>query len=334
MISSENPDSEDEPTDVSKTDNPAIKTIETTGTGNRPSWWRWFRTHRGAWAGVGIPLVVWGLAMLTSAFAVKGFPHDDNFNWLVHDGLLFIDLAVPLLVLLGIAIVMFHLVGVAKANWLKVVAALGGIGVLLLTALVSFWAFLVVIFLGRGPSLSDTVCPPNRYCDYTSPFDPNDGYVAVYREGLIFRHYEERLDPFGHDTPRPSQTPENPKPTPETSSVPAPGQQSSPPNGISQEPRGIELTRQEFPPSCEVPNTDYAVIVFDKAGPANFNVSVRAEGKSWKQIVNLPDTGACVEATSDPGTGEIALTFQDTNGVKTSWTSRDAGKTWNQSGVQ
>ncbi|NMX04517.1 hypothetical protein [Mobiluncus mulieris] len=95
-------------------------------------------------------------------------------------------------------------------------------------------------------------------CEYTSPWDPNDGFVRVYREGLLLRYYEKQLDPFRHLHSQPTKT----KP---------------------------ELNTAEYPAACSIENTNYAVVVIDKAGPANHNILARPQDGIWQQVADLPN---------------------------------------------
>ncbi|MCI6574866.1 MAG: hypothetical protein MSC53_06860 [Arcanobacterium sp.] len=315
-----------------------------------PGWWKWLRSHPKVWLFIAIPIGVWIIMVLLALLVVDDFPQDDDFNWWIHNIVLFALLVIPLLGLLGIMVISFHLTSRVRNKWLKALFASSGVAVLLFTALAAFFAFLVFIFTARSPGELVESCPPNRYCEYTSPFDLNDGYVNVYREGLVFRYFEQTLDPFGHNSPKSESTSEpessrdaNAQDLAPLSSSTAPEMVAQPessssagtartPSGVSGIPELIS-DKSHYPPSCEVNDAnkaDYAVIIFDKAGPANHNLFVRAEDTKWILLADLEDTGACMQATRNPTTNMLTLTFQDANGNQTIWESHDDGKTWAQ----
>ncbi len=209
-------------------------------------------------------------------------PQSAGFNWRVHDGLLLVILGLPLLALLGIVITAFHLAVRFRRVWLKIISVLAGVTLLVFLCLAAFAALIEYAFHAREPQAAD-ICPTGHVCEYTSPWDPNDGFVRVYRESLLLRYYVDRLDPFGNLLTATNH----------------------------------ELKVADYPPACTIENTDYAVVVIDKAGPANHNILARPQDGIWQQVADLPNGGYCVACRFDATSRTLVLTFQDTNGNHT-----------------
>ena len=257
------------------------------GTGKAPSGWQakrigWFNVRGIFWISPIAAGVLWGLAVLAMTQVQAIFPQSAGFNWRVHDGLLLVILGLPLLALLGIVITAFHLAVRFRRVWLKIISVLAGVTLLVFLCLAAFAALIEYAFHAREPQAAD-ICPTGHVCEYTSPWDPNDGFVRVYRESLLLRYYVDRLDPFGNLLTATNH----------------------------------ELKVADYPPSCTIENTDYAVVVIDKAGPANHNILARPQDGIWQQVADLPNGGYCVACRFDATSRTLVLTFQDTNGNHT-----------------
>lgn len=185
------------------------------------------------------------------------FPQSAGFNWRVHDGLLLVILGMPLLALLGLVITAFHLAGKFRRVWLKIISVLAGVTLLVFLCLAAFLALIGYAFHAREPQATD-ICPPGRVCEYTT-WNPNDGFVQVYRESLLLRYYEKQLDPYGN---LPQLQPTATK---------------------------YELKIADYPPACTIENTNYAVVVIDKASPSNHNILARPQDGIWQQVADLPN---------------------------------------------
>ena len=260
------------------------------GTGKAPSGWQakrigWFNVRGIFWISPIAAGVLWGLAVLAMTQVQVIVPQSAGFNWRVHDGLLLVILGLPLLALLGIVITAFHLAVRFRRVWLKIISVLAGVTLLVFLCLAAFAALIEYAFHAREPQAAD-ICPTGHVCEYTSPWDPNDGFVRVYREGLLLRYYEKQLDPFRHLHSQPTKT----KP---------------------------ELNTAEYPAACSIENTNYAVVVIDKAGPANHNILARPRDGIWQQVADLTNGGYCVACRFDATSRTLVLTFQDTNGNHT-----------------
>lgn len=257
------------------------------GTGKAPSGWQakrigWFNVRGIFWISPIAAGVLWGLAVLAMTQVQVIVPQSAGFNWRVHDGLLLVILGLPLLALLGIVITAFHLAGKFRRVWLKIISVLAGVTLLVFLCLAAFAALIEYAFHAREPQAAD-ICPTGHVCEYTSPWDPNDGFVRVYREGLLLRYYVDRLDPFGNLLTATNH----------------------------------ELKVADYPPACTIENTNYAVVVIDKAGPANHNILARPQDGIWQQVADLPNGGYCVACRFDATSRTLVLTFQDTNGNHT-----------------
>ncbi|MCV0008531.1 hypothetical protein [Mobiluncus mulieris] len=257
------------------------------GTGKAPSGWQakrigWFNVRGIFWISPIAAGVLWGLAVLAMTQVQVIVPQSAGFNWRVHDGLLLVILGLPLLALLGIVITAFHLAGKFRRVWLKIISVLAGVTLLVFLCLAAFAALIEYAFHAREPQAAD-ICPTGHVCEYTSPWDPNDGFVRVYRESLLLRYYVDRLDPFGNLLTATNH----------------------------------ELKVADYPPACTIENTDYAVVVIDKAGPANHNILARPQDGIWQQVADLPNGGYCVACRFDATSRTLVLTFQDTNGNHT-----------------
>ncbi|MCU9974804.1 hypothetical protein FYZ35_01580 [Mobiluncus mulieris] len=257
------------------------------GTGKAPSGWQakrigWFNVRGIFWISPIAAGVLWGLAVLAMTQVQVIVPQSAGFNWRVHDGLLLVILGLPLLALLGIVITAFHLAVRFRRVWLKIISVLAGVTLLVFLCLAAFAALIEYAFHAREPQAAD-ICPTGHVCEYTSPWDPNDGFVRVYREGLLLRYYEKQLDPFGNLLTATNH----------------------------------ELKVADYPPACTIENTNYAVVVIDKAGPANHNILARPQDGIWQQVADLPNGGYCVACRFDATSRTLVLTFQDTNGNHT-----------------
>ncbi|NMX11434.1 hypothetical protein [Mobiluncus mulieris] len=257
------------------------------GTGKAPSGWQakrigWFNVRGIFWISPIAAGVLWGLAVLAMTQVQVIVPQSAGFNWRVHDGLLLVILGLPLLALLGIVITAFHLAGKFRRVWLKIISVLAGVTLLVFLCLAAFAALIEYAFHAREPQAAD-ICPTGHVCEYTSPWDPNDGFVRVYRESLLLRYYVDRLDPFGNLLTATNH----------------------------------ELKVADYPPACTIENTNYAVVVIDKAGPANHNILARPQDGIWQQVADLPNGGYCVACRFDATSRTLVLTFQDTNGNHT-----------------
>ncbi|STY84897.1 hypothetical protein [Mobiluncus mulieris] len=257
------------------------------GTGKAPSGWQakrigWFNVRGIFWISPIAAGVLWGLAVLAMTQVQVIVPQSAGFNWRVHDGLLLVILGLPLLALLGIVITAFHLAVRFRRVWLKIISVLAGVTLLVFLCLAAFAALIEYAFHAREPQAAD-ICPTGHVCEYTSPWDPNDGFVRVYRESLLLRYYVDRLDPFGNLLTATNH----------------------------------ELKVADYPPACTIENTNYAVVVIDKAGPANHNILARPQDGIWQQVADLPNGGYCVACRFDATSRTLVLTFQDTNGNHT-----------------
>ncbi|NMW64352.1 hypothetical protein HHJ78_02100 [Mobiluncus mulieris] len=257
------------------------------GTGKAPSGWQarrigWFNVREIFWISPIAAGVLWGLAVLAMTQVQVIVPQSAGFNWRVHDGLLLVILGLPLLALLGIVITAFHLAVRFRRVWLKIISVLAGVTLLVFLCLAAFAALIEYAFHAREPQAAD-ICPTGHVCEYTSPWDPNDGFVRVYRESLLLRYYVDRLDPFGNLLTATNH----------------------------------ELKVADYPPACTIENTNYAVVVIDKAGPANHNILARPQDGIWQQVADLPNGGYCVACRFDATSRTLVLTFQDTNGNHT-----------------
>ena len=257
------------------------------GTGKAPSGWQakrigWFNVRGIFWISPIAAGVLWGLAVLAMTQVQVIVPQSAGFNWRVHDGLLLVILGLPLLALLGIVITAFHLAVRFRRVWLKIISVLAGVTLLVFLCLAAFAALIEYAIHAREPQAAD-ICPTGHVCEYTSPWDPNDGFVRVYRESLLLRYYVDRLDPFGNLLTATNH----------------------------------ELKVADYPPACTIENTNYAVVVIDKAGPANHNILARPQDGIWQQVADLPNGGYCVACRFDATSRTLVLTFQDTNGNHT-----------------
>lgn len=267
--------------------------------GRTPAGWQekrigWFTLREILWISPVAAALLWGLALLAMTQVRVIFPRAVGFSWWVHDGLLLVILGLPLLALLGMAITAFNLAAKLRRLWLKIICALTGVALLVVLPLAGLVAFVVFVFGAKAPEATD-ICPSGHVCEYTNPLDPNDGFVQVYRESLLLRYSADQLDPFGNRQPHPYY---HPQPTETTH----------------------ELKIEEYPAACSIENTNYAVVVIDKAGPANLNILARAQNGIWEKVADLPNSGYCVACRFDADSRTLILTFQDTNGVHTTHT--------------
>lgn len=274
--------------------------------GQAPDAWQtrrigWFSGREIFWISLVAVALLWGLALLSMTQVRVIFPRAVGFSWWVHDGLLLVILGLPLLALLGMAIAAFNLAVKFRRLWLKVISVLAGVALLAALPLAGLVAFVVFVFGAKAPQAID-ICPTGHVCEYTSPLDPNDGFVQVYRESLLLRYSADQLDPFGNRQPHPYY---HPQPT-QTTPQPTPSKH--------------ELKIEEYPAACSIENTNYAVVVIDKAGPANINILARPQNGIWENVADLPNSGYCVACRFDAASRTLILTFQDTNGNHTTQT--------------
>lgn len=73
-------------------------------------------------------------------------------------------------------------------------------------------------------------------------------------------------------------------------------------------------------------DADHAVVVVDRAGPANRNVFAERMGEEWVYVAELPSTGAVEDVEVAPG--RIEVTFVRTDGSRERAVSTDGGITW------
>lgn len=71
---------------------------------------------------------------------------------------------------------------------------------------------------------------------------------------------------------------------------------------------------------------EHAVVVVDKAGPANRNVFAERMGQEWVYVAELPSTGAVEDV--EVAAGRIEVTFMRTDGSRERAVSIDGGITW------
>ena len=94
---------------------------------------------------------------------------------------------------------------------------------------------------------------------------------------------------------------------------------------------GRMLDKSDFPAAVEIEGSEGAVVVYQKAGPANQNLYVVSDGDQWRVISEIPSTDGAVSGFWVAGSGPV-VTFRAADGSEHVWGSTDFGYTWHQGG--
>lgn len=235
------------------------------------------------------------------SFAVPGDERDAVLlGWWITDPL-------KIVVVIGAAPLLACLGGLA-AWWWKT----WGIGVALLAWLLVF-PLAGLTWLGIAPAML-TVAYLDNWC--FDPADCRDGWQSDVGEYESLSPFTMRRKPVVEYVVTLPDSPRSPTPPGPTSASPEP-----------------MPSLQTWAGRWEVGeveaftvDADHAVVVVDKAGPANRNVFAERLGEEWVYVSNLPSTGA-VEAVDVDG-GRIEVTFVRVDGSREHAVSTDGGMTW------